>query len=52
MAIVLEIYKRSSIEAVPSFLRGTPLFLISLGLLSLVCSAASVFFLQMINVFL
>jgi electron transport complex protein RnfA len=51
MAIILEIYKRSSIEAVPAALRGAPLLLISLGLLSLVCSAAAVFFLQMVELF-
>ncbi|MDR2900151.1 MAG: hypothetical protein LBV20_01335 [Treponema sp.] len=49
MAIILEIHKRSSIEAVPKALRGSPLLLISLSLLSLVCSAAAVFFLQMID---
>jgi electron transport complex protein RnfA len=49
MAIVMEIHKRSSIEAVPKVLRGAPLLLISLGLLSLVCSAAAVFLLQMIE---
>jgi electron transport complex protein RnfA len=48
MAIILEIHKRSSIEPVPSALRGAPLLLISMGLLSLVFSAAAAFFLQMI----
>jgi electron transport complex protein RnfA len=51
MAIVLEIHKRASIEAVPRALRGAPLLLITLGLLSLVCSAAAAFFLQMLTVF-
>jgi Na+-translocating ferredoxin:NAD+ oxidoreductase RnfA subunit len=51
MFIVFEIYKNSSIEEVPPSLCGAPLLLISLGLLSLVCSAAAVFFLQMIELF-
>ncbi len=51
MAIVQEINKRSSIEAVPAALRGAPLLLISIGLLSLVFSAAAAFFLQMVEIF-
>ncbi len=50
MAILQEIHKRSFIEAVPVLLRGAPLMLISLGLLSLVCSAAA-FFLQAVHLF-
>jgi len=43
--IVGEIQRRSSIEAVPRCLRGGPLVLVTMGLLSLVCiSAAMVFY--------
>jgi Na+-translocating ferredoxin:NAD+ oxidoreductase RnfA subunit len=51
MAVILEIRKRSAIEAIPDALRGTPLLLFSLGLLSLIFSAAAVFFFQMLNVY-
>jgi electron transport complex protein RnfA len=44
--IIREIQKRSSAETLPHGLRGTPLVLISMGLLSLVFSAASVLFLK------
>jgi electron transport complex protein RnfA len=44
--IIKEIQKRSLLEAIPYGLRGTPILLISMGLLSLVCSAASVLFLK------
>jgi electron transport complex protein RnfA len=50
MTIIMEIHKKSSIEAVPKALKGTPLILISLGLLSLVCSTAAIF-LQIMNAF-
>jgi electron transport complex protein RnfA len=43
--ILREIYKRSCLETVPRMLRGYPLLLISMGLLSLIfCSAAVIFF--------
>jgi electron transport complex protein RnfA len=42
--ILNEIRRRSALEAVPHFLRGTPLTLISMGLLSLIFSSASVMF--------
>jgi Na+-translocating ferredoxin:NAD+ oxidoreductase RnfA subunit len=43
--IVGEIRRRSSMEAVPRCLRGGPLVLVTMGLLSLVCiSAAMVFY--------
>jgi electron transport complex protein RnfA len=43
--ILRGIYKRSCLETVPRTLRGYPLLLISMGLLSLVfCSAAVIFF--------
>jgi electron transport complex protein RnfA len=42
--ILREIYKRSCLETVPRILRGFPLILISMGLLSLIFSAAAVIF--------
>ena len=44
--IIKEIQKRSFLEAIPHGLRGTPLLFISMGILSLVFSAASVLFLK------
>ncbi|MDR1024894.1 MAG: hypothetical protein LBL56_04145 [Treponema sp.] len=44
LGIIREIQRRSQFEAVPSFLRGSPLTLISLGLLSLIFSSASILF--------
>jgi electron transport complex protein RnfA len=44
--IIKEIQKRSFLEAIPYGLRGTPLLLISMGILSLVFSAASVLLLK------
>ncbi|MDR2020018.1 MAG: hypothetical protein LBQ14_04555 [Treponema sp.] len=41
--ILCEIKRRASIEKVPPLLRGTPLALISAGLLSLIFSSAAVF---------
>ena len=51
IAIVHEINKRSSMEAVPAFLRGSPLLLISMGLLSLIFTAAALLCLQIAGVF-
>jgi electron transport complex protein RnfA len=42
--ILREIRRRSSFEAVPSFLRGDPITLISMGLLSLIFSSAAAMF--------
>jgi electron transport complex protein RnfA len=42
LLILAEIRRRSRIEAVPPFLRGSPLALISMGLLSLIFSSAAV----------
>jgi electron transport complex protein RnfA len=39
--ILSEIRRRSALEAVPRFLRGSPLILISMGLLSLIFSSAA-----------
>jgi len=44
--IIKEIQKRSAIETIPYGLRGTPILLVSLGLLSLVFSAVSVLLLK------
>jgi electron transport complex protein RnfA len=44
LGIIREIRRRSQFEAVPPLLRGGPLTLISLGLLSLIFSSASILF--------
>jgi len=44
--IIREISKRSSIETIPYGLRGTPVLLVSMGILSLVFSAVSVLLLK------
>jgi hypothetical protein len=50
-AIILrEIKRRSSLEAVPEPLRGAPLILISMGLLSLVFSSVSAIFLRVLGI--
>jgi len=46
LLIIKEIQKRSLLETIPHSLRGTPILLISMGILSLVFSAASVLFLK------
>ena len=48
--IVGEIRRRAELEAVPVPLRGKPLVLIAMGLLSLVFTAASLLFFRMISV--
>jgi len=47
--IVSEIRRRAALEAVPLFLRGKPLVLVVMGLLSLVFMSASLLFFRMIN---
>ncbi|MDR0323920.1 MAG: hypothetical protein LBI12_05700 [Treponema sp.] len=44
---IREIRRRAALEAVPKFIRGKPLVLVSLGLLALVFSVASLFILRM-----
>jgi electron transport complex protein RnfA len=44
--IVKEIQRRTFLEAIPHGLRGTPILLVSMGLLSLLFSAVSVLFLK------
>jgi electron transport complex protein RnfA len=47
--IIGEIRRRAELEAVPQFLRGKPLVLISMGMLSLVFSAGSLLLFRMIG---
>ncbi|MCL2210467.1 MAG: hypothetical protein FWB95_00920 [Treponema sp.] len=47
--IIREIRKRAALEAVPVFLRGKPLVLIAMGMLSLIFTAASLLFFRMIG---
>ena len=47
--IVGEVRRRSSMEAVPAFLKGGPLALITMGLLSLVFSLAAVMFFRFLE---
>jgi len=47
--ITREIRKRAALEAVPVFLRGKPLVLIAMGMLSLIFTAASYLFFRMIS---
>jgi len=48
--IIREIRRRAALEAIPQFLGGNPLILISMGLLSLVFSTASLMVLRIIGV--
>jgi electron transport complex protein RnfA len=47
--IVSEIRRRAALEAVPVFMRGKPLVLIAMGMLSLIFTAASLLFFRMIS---
>jgi len=47
--IVGEIRRKAELEAVPVFLRGKPLVIIAMGMLSLVFTAASLLFFRMIS---
>jgi electron transport complex protein RnfA len=51
MMTLNEIARRSSLERVPKFLRGTPLILVSMGLLSLISTFAAGIFLKILEVF-
>jgi len=51
MLTLNEIARRSSLERVPKFLRGTPLILISMGLLSLISTFAAGIFFKILEVF-
>jgi electron transport complex protein RnfA len=48
--IVREIRKRADIEAVPRFLQGKPLVLVTMGMLSLIFSAATLLILRMLDI--
>jgi electron transport complex protein RnfA len=48
--VLREIRRRSAMEAAPPFLRSTPLSLISLGLLSLIFTSASLMFFNLFRV--
>jgi len=50
MVITGEIRKRAALEAVPIFLRGKPLVLISMGMLSLVFSVGALLIFRMLGV--
>jgi electron transport complex protein RnfA len=47
--VLCEIRRRAAFEEVPRFLRGKPLILISMGMLSLVFSTVSLIFFRMIG---
>jgi electron transport complex protein RnfA len=47
--IIREVRKRAALEAVPLFLRGKPLVLITMGMLSLVFSTVSILLFRMIG---
>jgi len=47
--IIWEIRRRASLETVPVFMRGRPLILITMGLLSLVFTTASILLFRMIS---
>jgi electron transport complex protein RnfA len=49
LLILKEIRRRSQMEAVPRFLRGGPLILVSMGLLSLVSGACAVIFFRVLG---
>ena len=49
--ILNEIRRKSTLEKVPRFLRGSPLVLISMGLLSLVFTAAAGLFFKLLHLF-
>jgi len=51
MLTLNEIARRSSLERVPKFLRGTPLILVSMGLLSLISTFAAGIFFKILEVF-
>jgi electron transport complex protein RnfA len=47
--IIMEIRRRAALEAIPEFLRGKPLVLIAMGLLSLIFTTASLLIFRMIS---
>jgi len=51
MLTLNEIARRSALERVPKYLRGTPLILVSMGLLSLISTFAAGIFFKILEVF-
>ena len=51
MVLIHYISKRSYLESIPVMLRGRPLILISLGLLSLIFTSLTVIFLRILDIF-
>jgi len=51
MLTLNEIARRSSLERVPKYMRGTPLILVSMGLLSLISTFAAGIFFKILEVF-
>jgi electron transport complex protein RnfA len=51
MLILFEIRRRSEMELVPRYLRGSPLIFISMGLLSLISASAAGLCLKILEVF-
>jgi electron transport complex protein RnfA len=49
MLVLYEVRRRSEMEWVPRHLRGSPLILVSMGLLSLIASSAAVLFFRMLG---
>ena len=49
VAVVAEIGRRAAMEAVPGWLRGAPLALVAMGLLSLVFSSAAMVFFEVLG---
>jgi Na+-translocating ferredoxin:NAD+ oxidoreductase RnfA subunit len=49
LVVLREIRRRSRFEAIPPFLWGNPLALISLGLLSMICISASIILFNLFN---
>jgi len=49
VTVVAEIRRRSEMEAVPRWLRGAPLVLVAMGLLSLVFSSAAMMFFEVLG---
>jgi electron transport complex protein RnfA len=51
MVLIHYISKRSYLDSIPVMLRGRPLILISLGLLSLIFTSLTVIFLRILDIF-
>ena len=51
MLILNEIHRRSDLEWVPGYIRGTPLMLISMGFLSIISTAAAIILFRILEIF-